>query len=96
MSTVSVELQLKHVVTRLQQSYPELHEGEVRAIVAAAWHDLDGARLRQFVPLLVERSAKAACRERSGRRPHRPEPDDGPVLDAGDGRRPGAVFVLIR
>jgi hypothetical protein len=64
MSTSSVELQLAHVITRLQQSHPELAEAEIRHIVAAAMHDLDCARLRQFVPLLVEKSAKAACRER--------------------------------
>jgi hypothetical protein len=36
-------------------------------------HDLDKARLRQFVPLLVEKSAKAACHERrtSRRQPQR-------------------------
>src|SRR5512144_176951 len=66
MSTVSAEqYQLHHLVARLRQSHPELHESEIRDIVAAALHEVDGARLRQFVPLLVERSARAACRERS-------------------------------
>lgn len=72
-STLSVEPQLGHVITRLQQSYPELGEGEIRAIVTAATREFDGARLRQFVPLLVERSSKAACRDLSARkRPSEP------------------------
>ncbi|MGE5765018.1 MAG: three-helix bundle dimerization domain-containing protein [Mycobacterium leprae] len=89
MSTTSVELQLAHVITRLQQSHPELAEAEIRHIVAAAMHDLDKARLRQFVPLLVEKSAKAACRERctSRRQPQRadasmPPNDNDPAASA--------------
>jgi hypothetical protein len=66
-STVNVERELHHLIARLRQSHPELHEGEIRDIVAAASRELEGARLRQFVPLLVERSARAACRERSTR-----------------------------
>jgi hypothetical protein len=68
-STDSLDLQLGHVITRLQQSYPELAEGEIHDIVRAALHGLDGARLHQFVPLLVEKSGRTACRERcTGRR----------------------------
>src|SRR5512144_3449203 len=35
-STDSLDLQLGHVITRLQQSYPELAEGEIHDIVRAA------------------------------------------------------------
>src|SRR5512144_3018937 len=45
------EPELARVVTRLQQSYPELAEGEIHDIVRAALHGLDGARLRPLVPL---------------------------------------------
>jgi hypothetical protein len=64
MSTASGELQLTHVITRLQQSYPELSQAEIHDIVVAARHSLAGARLHQFVPLLIEKSANAACHER--------------------------------
>src|SRR5512144_376417 len=48
-STDNLDLQLGHVITRLQDSYPELYDGEIHDIVRAALHDLVGARLHQFV-----------------------------------------------
>ncbi len=53
------------VVGRLQFSYPELAEAEVREIVYEEVRLLEGARLRQFVPLLVERAARDVCRRRA-------------------------------
>src|SRR5512144_3000192 len=38
-STDSLDLQLGHVITRLQDSYPELYESEIHDIVRAALHD---------------------------------------------------------
>ena len=94
-STDSLDLQLGHVITRLQQSYPELAEGEIHDIVRAALHDLDGARLHQFVPLLVEKSGRTACRERrTGRR--RSEVADGPVVHASDRRQPRRMSSRVR
>ncbi len=62
---------LDAIVARLVPVFPDLDEREVRDAVTAAHRDLDDARLRQFVPLLVERDAKADCRQRraaAGRR----------------------------
>jgi hypothetical protein len=95
-TAASIEPELAHLVTRLQQSYPELAEGEIRDIVAATVRDLDGARLRQFVPLLVESSAKAACRERCRRRRRSQRPHPSVPPSASDGRQPGPMFVPVR
>ncbi len=55
---------LEAIVARLVPAFPDLDEREVRDAVIIAHREPDGARLRQFVPLLVERDAKAACRQR--------------------------------
>ncbi len=55
---------LEAIVARLVPAFPDLDEREVRDAVTTAHRGLDGARLRQFVPLLVERDAKADCRQR--------------------------------
>ncbi len=95
-STASIEPELAHVVTRLQQSYPELAEGEIRDIVVATGRDFDGARLRQFVPLLVEKSGNDACRERCRRRRQSERPHASASPSASDGRQPGPLFVPVR
>jgi hypothetical protein len=60
---------LEAVTARLVRQFPELPERDVRAVVAAGAQRLEDARVRQFVPLLVERAARADFRRRqvSGR-----------------------------
>ena len=67
---------LEAIVARLVPAFPDLDESEVRDAVACAHRDLQDARLQQFVPLLVERDAKADCRRRRMA---------GSTRDAGDG-----------
>ncbi len=55
---------LEAVTARLVRQFPELPERDVRVVVAAAARRLEDARVRQFVPLLVERAARADCRRR--------------------------------
>ncbi len=50
--------ELERVVTRLQDSYPTLAPEQVRTAVSVAVHAFDGAPVRHFVPLLVERMAR--------------------------------------
>ncbi len=54
----------EHLIERMRIAHPDLAPIEVRQIVDAAARKLAGARLRQFVPLLVERAARDACRRR--------------------------------
>jgi hypothetical protein len=50
--------EIERVVTRLHDRYPELHIDVIRTAVNVALHAFDGAKVRTFVPLLVERLAR--------------------------------------
>ena len=54
--------EVQRVVDRIRLSYPDLELHQIRRIVDSAVRELADARLRQFVPLLVERAAKDECR----------------------------------
>ncbi len=56
--------ELERVVTRLVEQYPAAGETVVRDIVTTTVHMFDDATVRKFVPLLVERLARAALNER--------------------------------
>jgi hypothetical protein len=56
--------ELERVVMRLLDSYPAAGETVVRDIVTTSVHLFDDATVRKFVPLLVERLARAALNER--------------------------------
>lgn len=49
--------ELDRLVARLQDRYPDLSADQVRTAVNVAVHAFDGAKVRHFVPLLVERVA---------------------------------------
>ena len=57
------------IVERLRASYPELVETDIRLVVLEAAHSFEEARLRPFVPLLVEKIARDECRHRTWARP---------------------------
>jgi hypothetical protein len=46
------------VVTRLCERFPQVDPGRVAQAVAEAHRDLDGAHIRDFVPILVEKHAR--------------------------------------
>ena len=50
--------EIERVVARLQDRYPALSNAAVRAAVDGSVHAFDAAKVRTFVPLLVERLAK--------------------------------------
>ncbi|MFE3289993.1 three-helix bundle dimerization domain-containing protein [Rhodococcus sp. NPDC059234] len=50
---------IEFVIERLARKHPEVPTPTVRAIVAAAHAHFAGRRVRDFVPLLVERKAEA-------------------------------------
>lgn len=51
---------LDQVSARLHQRFPQAEPERLRHVVEAAYHELDGARIRDFVEILVERQAAAA------------------------------------
>ena len=50
--------ELERLVTRLRDRYPTLAPDQIRTAVNVAVHAFDGAKVRHFVPLLVERMAR--------------------------------------
>jgi hypothetical protein len=59
------QAQLKEVVDRLTGSYATLPPDTVAEVVHALHARFDGAPIREFVPLFVERSAHSALSELS-------------------------------
>ncbi len=52
------ERRVADVVERLRRRYPAVDQELVTWVVDAAHRDLDGARVRDFVPILVEKHAR--------------------------------------
>jgi hypothetical protein len=50
--------EIERVVTRLKDRYPALSSAAIRAAVDGSVHAFEGAKVRKFVPLLVERLAR--------------------------------------
>lgn len=53
---------LEHVRDRLSSRFPQVPAQRVSDVVARTYHDFDGARIRDFVEILVERDAAALLR----------------------------------
>ncbi|MEV7863305.1 hypothetical protein AB0O86_32005 [Streptomyces hirsutus] len=52
---------IQQVIARLEAAYADRHSKEwIRAEVTAARHRFRNARVRNYVPILVERAARAA------------------------------------
>ena len=49
---------VEEVVERLSVKYPGVERAVIAQIVAEEHHEYDGRRVRDFVPVLVEKSAK--------------------------------------
>jgi hypothetical protein len=49
---------MSRVVTRLRQQFPELSADAVEQAVYGRYDEFDGRPIRDFVPILVERSAR--------------------------------------
>lgn len=73
---MSVEEELRaiaHLTERLVMRFPQVSAQTVEKLVAATHREYDRARIRTFVPLLVEHDAVVQLRERAGRA-DRPSP----------------------
>ncbi len=51
---------LHQVSARLHTRFPQAEPDRLRRVVETAYHELDGARIRDFVEILVERQAAEA------------------------------------
>ena len=52
------ERSVEEVIDRLAQKYPDVERAEIETIVAEEHRAFDGHPVRDFVPVLVEKSAK--------------------------------------
>ena len=49
---------LSQVTLRLQEAFPQLPAGDIRATVQEQYQRFDGSKIRDFVPIFVERNAR--------------------------------------
>ena len=57
MATPDETRMLLQISARLRSRFPEAEPDRLRRAVESAFHELDGARIRDFVEILVEREA---------------------------------------
>lgn len=57
MATPEETRMLHQVSARLRTRFPEAEPAQLMRVVETAFHELDGARVRDFVEILVEREA---------------------------------------
>jgi hypothetical protein len=62
---------LEQVMARLRSQFPELPAETIEASVLGRYQELDGSKIRDFVPVLVERAAKRELDERRSSPGHR-------------------------
>lgn len=55
---MSEEHAVTEVIDRLAEKYPSVERAEIASIVAEEYGQLDGRPVRDFVPVLIEKSAK--------------------------------------
>jgi hypothetical protein len=60
MATPDETRMLLQISARLRSRFPEAEPDRLRRAVEAAFHELDGARIRDFVEILVEREAASS------------------------------------
>ena len=53
---------IEEVIDRLAERFPTLERTHVAEIVTDEWHRLDGGRVRDFIPVLVEHEARERLR----------------------------------
>ncbi|MDV7354642.1 hypothetical protein R4282_16720 [Rhodococcus oxybenzonivorans] len=75
---------------RLIQRFPDLEPEVLDELIVAIAHRFDGCRIRDFVPLLVERAATRTLDATFSRAPKLTEPALAPELAAASTREPAA------
>jgi hypothetical protein len=62
--------QIGEVIARVAANYPDCSTADIARVVQTLHAGFDGAKIREFVPLLVEREARdALTHHRTGYRP---------------------------
>jgi hypothetical protein len=52
------DVAMRRLMERLTQVFPEVPEAEISRAVQGRYHDFDNSPVRDFVPVLVERSVR--------------------------------------
>lgn len=58
MDATEEQMALNHVVERLSRTFPDVSAEDVQGAVTESSQSFDAARIRSFVPLLVEKDAR--------------------------------------
>jgi hypothetical protein len=56
------------VIAALELRFPEFPRPEIEQVVGASYHQFDGAPVRDYIPVLVQRGAREQLLEMSGAR----------------------------
>jgi hypothetical protein len=60
---------MDRVVADLEARFPNLPHEDIEGVVKDKYHTFDGAPVRDYIPVMVERGAKAVLVLRTGRAP---------------------------
>jgi hypothetical protein len=52
------EVAIVQVAQRLRERFPSVPQDQIEATVRVQYHRFDGSRIRDFVPIFVERNAR--------------------------------------
>jgi hypothetical protein len=63
---IAEQRSVEEVIDRLATKYPSVHRLEIEKIVAAEHEAYDGRPVRDFIPVLVEKSAKKRVKKLAG------------------------------
>ena len=63
MEDTEERLSLDHLVDRLQERFPSIPQQRIRETVAEAHSQFDEARIRSFIPVLVEHDATMTLKQ---------------------------------
>ena len=56
------------VIAALELRFPQLPRPEIESVVGESYHQFDGAPVRDYIPVLVQRGAREQLLEMSGAR----------------------------
>ena len=57
---------LPHITDRLRRRFPDVHADEIRRLVHSIHSEFEHSRIRDFIPILVERLARDKLERNQG------------------------------
>jgi hypothetical protein len=66
MSDVDETKSIDTVIAALELRFPEVSRPKIEQVVERGYHRFDGAPIRDYIPVLVQRDARAQLRQLTG------------------------------